>query len=131
MAPQVWIAIVLMSIMFFVKFVLITFSNWYQTTQFTYGWVGDELRLLAATIALNVFAIYGLQCTIKGGCTVYSWAIAVILVLLMAENIYAEVVNFTQWKALALDCTRLGGSVVFPDTPHPTLRNICIMPNRK
>lgn len=123
MAPQVWIAIILMSILFVVKLSLIIFSQWYEETQYPYGSIGEELRVLSLAIVINIFAIYGLNCSIKGGCTVYSWAIAVVLLIAMFMSIFSEIENFKTWQRFAEDCTARGGVV---DTKKQF--DMCVMP---
>lgn len=102
MAPQLWIAIVLFTIMLITKLVLITYSSWYESTHYAMRdpplsiIIGHhtELVVLTITVLVNLFALYGLNCSIVGGCTVYSYTIITILVVALVLTMYSDIVAY-------------------------------------
>jgi hypothetical protein len=124
MAPQVWIAVALMSIMLVVKLALIIYSRWYEQNEYVFGYVGAELQVLAVAIMINLFALYGLNCSIKGGCVVYAWIIVGILVLMLITTMFSEITVYKLWRTNAELCTKAGGKVKFTDNPNEW----CVLP---
>lgn len=99
MAPQLWIAIVLFTIMLITKISLIIYSRWYEKTQYFMGMVHTELIVLTVAILINLFALYGLNCSIKGGCTVYSYIIIAILIVAMILTMYGDIIGYKMSKS--------------------------------
>jgi hypothetical protein len=98
MAPQLWIVITLFTILLIAKLLLIARSKWYDNVMKRVGGVEAELFILTIIILINLFAIYGLNCSIKGDCYAYSYIIIAILVITMLLTMYADIINYKHWQ---------------------------------
>lgn len=94
MELQLWIAVSLMVVVFFTKLLLILFSDWYAHTQLRLGSLLAELMIFALAIVLNVLGIYGLRCSLKGGCHVYAWMICAVLGAVFVAQLFTEVIAY-------------------------------------
>lgn len=112
-APQLLISLVLFSIAFIFKLALIIYSSWYEETQYVYGDVQSELFMLSIAIIINLFALYGLDCSIKGSCVAYSYIITVVIVIAFLLDMYQDITLYKYWTHWAKSCTLAGGKVDF------------------
>lgn len=62
-APQLLITLIIFSIAFIFKVLLVVYSKWYEDTQYVFGDIMSELYVLAITILVNLFALYGMSCS--------------------------------------------------------------------
>jgi hypothetical protein len=113
MAPQLLITLVLFSIAFIFKLALIVFSAWYEDSQYAYGNVQSELFMLSIAIVVNLLAMYGLDCSIKGGCVVYVYIVTGIIVWAFLMDMYHQIRYYKYFMRWARRCTLAGGKVDF------------------
>ena len=111
MEPQLWIAIILVSILAIFKLMLIMFSTWYEDDYLDrsnnlrknkgkydtfYGSlvIMQELNNYGVVLALNIFALYGLNCALKGGCVAYSYIIVGLLLLSLLTHMSLTIAEY-------------------------------------
>ena len=99
---HVWIAIVLLTCVFCTKLLFIVLSRWYNETQMTE--VAQELMILGVALVVNIFAIYGLHCSVKGGCTTYAWILSGLIGVAFVANIFWEVQSYKSWEQIHDNC---------------------------
>lgn len=114
MEPQLWIAIILVSILAIFKLMLIMFSGWYEEWHVLNGggaydengkyivFVGSmlisrELIIYGVVLLVNLFAIYGLNCTLKGGCKAYSYVIIAVLILALLMHMLFSITLYKSY----------------------------------
>lgn len=105
---QVWIAIILVTFLFATKIVLILHSRWYQTTQMPFD-IAGEIFVLSIAVVVNMFAIYGLQCSIDGGCRGYSITIMVFVVLAFFCGLFLEMAAYNDRAKSIQNCKDTSG----------------------
>jgi hypothetical protein len=108
MQPQVLVGIVLFSLILLFKLCVMAFSKTYDSIR-----VLNEIPVLMITIALNMFALYGLDCSVKGGCTVFAWVLVAILMILFFWNVLFDIYIFKKWQAFKQFCNKEKGEITY------------------
>lgn len=111
LAPQLLITLIIFSIAFIFKVSLVVYSKWYEDTQYVFGDIMSELYILAITILVNLFALYGMSCSLKGNCIAYSYIITFVIVVAFVLDLFNDIAGYKIWLKFAQECSSIGGLV--------------------
>lgn len=71
----------------------------------------SELYVLAITILVNLFALYGMSCSLRGNCVAYSYIITFVIIAAFVLDLFNDIAGYKIWYKFAQECSSLGGRV--------------------